>query len=151
MRRFSEKLQHIVESVVSAMGYELVGIEQVQRPRNSLLRVYIDHENGITLDDCQGVSHQLSGVLDVEDPIQGNYTLEISSPGLDRPIFKASDFERFTGHKVKIKLSSAKSGRRNYSGTLQGLKDEEVVLQDGDDEIRLPLSKIEQARLVPEF
>ena len=119
--------------------------------RTALLRIYIDHENGINLDDCQTVSHQLSGVLDVEDPIQGNYTLEISSPGLDRPIFKASDFARFAGSNVKIKLSVPSSGRRNFTGVLQGMKGEDVVLLVGDDEICLPYVNIEQARLVPEF
>lgn len=151
MRHVPEKLQDLVESVVSSMGYELVGVEYTRTGRNALLRVYIDHENGITLDDCQTVSHQLSGVLDVEDPIQGNYTLEISSPGLDRPIFKASDFDRFAGNSVKIKLSVPRSGRRNFSGVLQGMKGDEVVLLVGEDEISLPYANIEQARLVPEF
>ncbi|MCB1794222.1 MAG: ribosome maturation factor RimP, partial [Candidatus Competibacteraceae bacterium] len=97
MRQDFQMLRRIVAATVEAMGYELVGVEFHPRPGNALLRVYIDGENGITLDDCQQVSHQLSGVLDVEDPIAGPYTLEISSPGLDRPLFEAKHFARFAG------------------------------------------------------
>ena len=133
------------------MGYELVGVEFNSGQRNSVLRVYIDTEQGVTLEDCQAVSHQLSGVLDVEDPIKGNYSLEISSPGLDRPIFKATDFDRFAGRRVKIKLATPQAGRRNFTGQLQGVQDEDVVLLEDDNEIRLSLSRIDTARLVPEF
>ena len=151
MRHVPEKIQHIVDQVVSAMGYELVGVEFNSGQRNSVLRVYIDTEQGVTLEDCQAVSHQLSGVLDVEDPIKGNYSLEISSPGLDRPIFKATDFDRFAGRRVKIKLATPQAGRRNFTGQLQGVQDEVVVLLEDDNEIRLSLSRIDTARLVPEF
>jgi ribosome maturation factor RimP len=151
MRHVPEKIQHIVDQVVSAMGYELVGVEFNSGQRNSVLRVYIDTEQGVTLEDCQAVSHQLSGVLDVEDPIKGNYSLEISSPGLDRPIFKATDFDRFAGRRVKIKLATPQAGRRNFTGQLQGVQDEDVVLLEDDNEIRLSLSRIDTARLVPEF
>jgi ribosome maturation factor RimP len=151
MRHVPEKIQQIVDQVVSAMGYELVGVEFNSGQRNSVLRVYIDTEQGVTLEDCQAVSHQLSGVLDVEDPIKGNYSLEISSPGLDRPIFKATDFDRFAGRRVKIKLATPQAGRRNFTGQLQGVQDEDVVLLEDDNEIRLSLSRIDTARLVPEF
>ena len=151
MRHVPEKIQQIVDQVVSAMGYELVGVEFNSGQRNSVLRVYIDTEQGVTLEDCQAVSHQLSGVLDVEDPIKGNYSLEISSPGLDRPIFKATDFDRFAGRRVKIKLATPQAGRRNFTGQLQGVQDEDVVLLDDGNEIRLSLSRIDTARLVPEF
>lgn len=151
MRQVPENIQRIVDQVVSAMGYELVGVEFNATQRNGILRVYIDTEQGITLDDCQAVSHQLSGVLDVEDPIKGNYSLEISSPGLDRPIFKAKDFDRFAGQRVKIKLSTPQAGRRNFSGQLQGMRDEDVVLLEDGNEIHLPFNRIDTARLVPEF
>lgn len=133
------------------MGYELVGIEYLQRDKTGLLRVYIDQPDGINLDDCQAVSHQLSGVLDVEDPIAGNYNLEISSPGLDRPLFKAEDFQRFTGSQVKIKLLRAEGGRKNYKGVIQGLEDDKVILDMQGNEIRLALADIDHSRLVPEF
>jgi len=151
MRHVPEKIQQIVEDVVSSLGYELVGIEYMVGNHSGLLRIYIDKENGIVLNDCQAVSHQLSGVLDVEEPIQGHYDLEISSPGLDRPIFKAQDFERFAGSMVKIKLVSAIDGRKKYKGLLQGLQEEEVVIEQEGLEIRLSLANIDQARLVPEF
>jgi len=146
-----EKLQLIVENVVTSLGYELVGVEYLKHDGTGLLRVYIDNDQGIMLDDCQAVSHQLSGVLDVEDPIRGNYNLEISSPGLDRPLFKASDYQRFAGNRIKVKLARAQSGRKNYKGMLQGIDGDEVILEMQGQEIRLSLANIEQSRLVPEF
>jgi ribosome maturation factor RimP len=139
------------------MGYELVGVEYFQRGRGSaVLRVYIDHQNGdrekgITLDDCSAVSHQLSGALDVEDPVAGHYDLEVSSPGLDRPLFTIEQFERFRGHKARIKLAAKLDGRRKLDGLLAGVRNE-VVLLDVDGETReIPLAMVESARLVPEF
>jgi len=151
MRQVPEKLQQIVDDVVTSMGYELVGVEYSMRNKSGLLRIYIDTEQGIVLDDCQAVSHQLSGVLDVEDPIPGNYDLEISSPGLDRPIFKAADFDRFAGKMVKIKLVTTVDGRKNFKGMLKGVQEKEVVIEQEGQEIRLSLTNIDQARLVPEF
>jgi len=151
MRHVPEKVQVIVEKVAETMGYELVGVEYLQRDKTSLLRVYIDQPEGINLEDCQAVSHQLSGVLDVEDPIAGNYNLEISSPGLDRPLFKAEDYQRFTGSQVKIKMSKTESGRKNYKGVIQGLENDEVILDMQGNEIRLALADIDQSKLVPEF
>lgn len=151
MGHVPEKLQQIVENVVSSLGYELVGVEYLKHDGGGLLRVYIDSEQGIMLDDCQAVSHQLSGVLDVEDPIPGNYNLEISSPGLDRPLFKAGDYQRFAGKPVRIKLTRAQDGRKNYKGMLQGIEDNEVILDMEGQEIRLSLANIEQSRLVPEY
>jgi ribosome maturation factor RimP len=151
MRHVPEKVQVIVEKVAETMGYELVGVEYLQRDKTSLLRVYIDQPEGINLEDCQAVSHQLSGVLDVEDPIAGNYNLEISSPGLDRPLFKAEDYQRFTGSQVKIKMSKTESGRKNYKGVIQGLENDEVILDMQGNEIRLALADIDQSKLVPDF
>jgi len=151
MGHVPEKLQLIVDNVVVSMGYELVGIEYLMHDKTGLLRVYIDSEKGIVLDDCQAVSHQLSGVLDVEDPIAGNYNLEISSPGLDRPLFKAGDFQRFAGNKVKIKLARNQDGRKNFKGVLQGIQDDEVLLEVDGQEVRLPLANIEQSRLIPDY
>lgn len=139
--------------VVSAMGYELVGVEYQLRGRQGLLRVYIDKPGGITLDDCERVSHQVSGLLDVEDPIAGHYTLEVSSPGLDRPLFKAEDFERFAGSTVRLRLDPPLMGRRNMTGLLGGLElegDAVVIVEDGVRHT-IPLRQIKQARLVPQF
>lgn len=152
MQRSPEKLTALVRSVVEPMGYELVGVEYLSGYQGgNLLRVYIDGEEGIQLDDCTRVSHQLSGVLDVEDPIPGEYNLEVSSPGMDRPLFTKEHFERFVGHKVNIKLSSTLPGRRKYKGVLKGIEESEVLIEVDGTLFRLPFDQIQDARLVPEF
>jgi ribosome maturation factor RimP len=157
MRHLENELTHLVRSVVEPMGYELVGVEYAQRGKGGgLLRVYIDHMNGdrrqgITLDDCGAVSHQLSGVLDVEDPIAGHYDLEVSSPGLDRPLFTPEHFERFRGHQARLRLTGKLEGRRNLEGEITGLKREAVLLRIEDETREIPLALVESARLVPEF
>jgi len=151
MRQVENKLTQLTRSVVEPMGYELVGLEYFQRGNGALLRVYIDTAQGITLDDCTAVSHQLSGVLDVEDPIQGQYDLEVSSPGLDRPLFSAEHYERFRGCKAKVKLAAKLGDRRNFEGVLGNVSDTHLLLEI-DGEIReLPLEMIVSARLVPEY
>ncbi len=152
MRQDLPTLRRILAAVVEAMGYELVGVEFHAGHANALLRIYIDHENGVTLDDCQRVSHQVSGVLDVEDPIAGRYTLEVSSPGLDRPLFEAGHFIRFAGSEVRIQLKTLLEGRRKLLGRLCGMDGDAVVLVDGEGrEWRVPIEHIEKARLVPEI
>lgn len=151
MKRVPEPLLKIVGPAVTGLGYELVGVEYQPQPRNSVLRVYIDQPEGITVDDCERVSHQLSGVLDVEDPIRGHYTLEVSSPGLDRPLFTAEQFERFAGNRVRIRLGAPLDGRRNFTGRLCGVENGNVVIEVDGDETHLPLESIDQARLAPEF
>src|SRR3569623_1398061 len=150
--RASEKLLQPIAAAVRGLGYELVGVEHLPQGRHSVLRVYIDTDAGITVDDCERVSRQVSGVLDVEDLVRGHYLLEVSSPGLDRPLFTAEHYARFIGHKVKLRLSLPLSGRRNFTGLLQGVQDNEVVVAiDEGEELRLSLDNIDQARLVPEF
>jgi ribosome maturation factor RimP len=134
------------------MGYELVGVEYFQRGSGgAVLRVYIDHEKGITLDDCSAVSHQLSGVLDVEDPIPGHYDLEVSSPGLDRPLFTTEHYERFRGRAVRLKLVAKLDGRRKLEGRLAGVRSDAVLLHVEGEDLEIPLAMIASARLVPEF
>ena len=152
MRQDLQKLKRVLAAVVETMGYELVGVEFHTRSVNPLLRVYIDSESGITLDDCQRVSHQLGGVLDVEDPISGSYTLEISSPGLDRPLFEARHFDRFAGAQARLQLREPLDGRRKLMGRLLGMRDGDVAIVDSEGrEWRVPLERIEKARLVPEL
>ena len=151
MPREPAHLRKLIEHAVTALGYELVGVEFTGGGKQGLLRVYIDREDGITLDDCQAVSYQVSGLLDVEDPIRGQYSLEISSPGLDRPLYQARDFERFAGHEVKLRLAMPVDGRRNFKGVLAGMKDGQVVLQTDDEELIVSLDEIDQARLVPDY
>ncbi|CAK0763711.1 ribosome maturation factor RimP [Gammaproteobacteria bacterium] len=161
----SSRLQPLVEPVVTAMGYELVGMEYTGQGRRHVLRLYIDSPIGVTLDDCSRVSHQVSGILEVEDPIAGPYTLEISSPGLDRPLFGVRDFERFVGRKVQVKLSpppfgavpeeegerrTAVAGRRKVSGVLKGVQGANVVVEEQGQALVLPLERIEKANLIPE-
>jgi len=152
MRQDLQKLRRTLAAVVEAMGYELVGVEFHPRRDSSLLRIYIDGKDGVTLDDCRRVSHQIGGVLDVEDPIAGRYTLEISSPGLDRPLFEPRDFVRFAGSEVRIQLRELLDGRRKLIGRLLGMRDDDVMIVDGEGrEWRVPLERIEKARLVPEL
>lgn len=151
MRQAENRLTQMTRSVVEPMGYELVGVEYFQRGNGAILRVYIDTAQGITLDDCTAVSHQLSGVLDVEDPIQGRYDLEVSSPGLDRPLFGIEHYERFRGRKAKVKLAAKLDERRNFEGVLGGVCDGRLLLEVDGGIRELPLEMIESARLVPEF
>ena len=142
----------MLEPGIRSLGYELVGVEfQTGGKGGGLLRVYIDSENGISADDCQKVSYQVSGLLDVEDPIPGHYTLEVSSPGLDRLLFRAEDFDRFAGQLVKLRLVYPMEGQRRFKGRLTGMRGENVVIVEDDTEISLPFDQIEQARLVPEY
>lgn len=151
MRQASGKIYELLEPVVTGLGYELVGIEHISQGRHSLLRIYIDVERGVTVDDCEKVSHQVSGVLDVEDPIKGAYHLEVSSPGLDRPLFTAEHFARFAGHKVKVQLRSPINGRRKFSGEIRGVGEGAVRIEIEEGEVSLPLDAIEKANLIPEF
>ena len=152
MRRAPEGLNTIVRRPVEAMGYELVGVELFRKGASGLvLRVYIDSENGVTLDDCSAVSHQLSGVLDVEDPISENYDLEISSPGLDRLLFEPAQFERFKGQKARLKLITPMEGRRKLEGLLAGTEGDTVLLDVAGEMVCIPLELIDTARLLPEF
>ena len=145
-------LWSLIEPLVEGMGYEVVDIEFRPHPKNGLLRVYIDHERGIQLEDCEQVSRQISAMLDVEDPIPGHFNLEISSPGLDRPLRKEEDFERFAGEVVKIKMGMPNiEGQRNFTGKLLGLKDNEVLVEIDGEVHHLQLGGIEKAHIVPQF
>jgi len=146
------ELTDLVRNVVEPMGYELVGCELMPQGKGgSIFRVYIDHGEGITLEDCSAVSHQLSGVLDVEDPIKGNYNLEISSPGLDRPLFTAEHFDRFAGNRVSVKMQMAVLGRKNFKGLLLSREGDEIQVEVDGEVYDLPINQIDQARLIPDF
>jgi ribosome maturation factor RimP len=147
----SEAIQAIVEQVVNGMGYTLWGMELRRGARHATLRVYIDQDDGITLDDCTRVSHQLSGALDVEDPINVPYSLEVSSPGMDRPLFEASHYEQLAGQNIRLRLGSPVDGRRKFKGRLLGLADGIVKIEEDGAVIELPLADIDAARLEPEW
>lgn len=142
-----ENLTALLEPVVEGLGYELVGVEYHPSGRQGLLRIYIDHAEGIGVDDCARVSHQVSGVLDVEDPLPGEYLLEVSSPGLDRPVFKPADYQRFAGERIRLRLRGLVEGRRKYRGRLVGLRDECVVIDESGTEVAVPLAEIDRANL----
>jgi ribosome maturation factor RimP len=152
MRSAPEKLVRLLRDEVELLGYELVAVELTGQGKGGmLLRIYIDHEDGVNLDDCVQVSHQVSGVLDVEDPIRENYRLEVSSPGLDRPLVEEAHFVRFAGHRARIKTRSKIENRHRFTGMLKGVDERVVLLEDDGVVYRLPLDEIESARLVPEF
>ncbi len=140
-------LGNLVEQVVSGLGYELVDLEL--SPKGRLFRVFIDIERGITVDDCATVSNQLTRVFEVENIDYDR--LEVSSPGLDRPLKKLADFERFAGHEIQLRLSLPIGNQRNFVGVLQGVRDGEVLLATEKGELLLPYADIEKARLVPKF
>ena len=151
MYRQNQALFDLFEPEVIAIGYELLGIELNQNGHGSILRVYIDKDEGITVDDCVLVSQQLTGLLDVEDPISGNYNLEVSSPGLDRPLFTLDQFKKIIGETVKLKLYEKYNGRKRFVGILKSVDNEEVVISSDDEEYNVPFGIIERARLVPQF
>jgi len=134
-------------ATVTALGFELWGVEYFPQGRHSVVRVYIDSPDGITVDDCAAVSEQVGSVLDVEDPIAGEYTLEVSSPGLDRPLFTLEQYADYAGATVELRLRSPFEGRRKYKGVLKGVEGEDVVLQVDDQEYLLPFGTIDKARV----
>lgn len=146
-----EELQALLAPVVVALGYECWGIEFSSQGRHSMLRVYIDKEGGVLVDDCAIVSRQISGILDVEDPISSEYTLEVSSPGMERPLFTIEQFASFAGEQVKIKLRSPFEGRRNFQGFLRGVEEQDVVVQVDEHEYLLPIDLIDKANIIPKF
>lgn len=149
LARKDQQLVELLQGTVEALGYELWGVEYLSQGRHSLVRVYIDSEDGINIDDCASVSEQVGSVLDVEDPIQGEYTLEVSSPGMDRLLFRLDQYHGYVGEVVDLRLRTAFEGRRKFKGILKGIEGEDVVVQVDDHEYLLPHSAIEKARVEP--
>lgn len=152
MGRATDRLTTLVASAVNALGYELVGVEHLSQGKHSVVRVYIDSEQGITLADCEQASRQISGVLDVEDPIRGQYNLEVSSPGLDRPLFTTEHYIRFLGEKVKLRLRRAIDGRRKLTGRIHKVEHDVItIVDDTDQEFEMTVDDIDKANLVPDY
>lgn len=142
----------MLEPTVESLGFELLGIEFVRAGKHSTLRLFIDHADGINVDHCAEVSHQVSAILDVEDPISTEYSLEVSSPGLDRPLFKLAHFESAIGQDVTIKLNVPFEGRRNFKGPLIAIEEDGyVVVQVDAEQFALPIEMIAKANVVPKF
>jgi len=148
IQKVFQKAKNIAESLCTDEGLELVHIEYQRETGGRTLRVYIDKPDGITLDDCVGVNRQLSDILDVRLEHDWSYNLEVSSPGADRPLGKAADFERFKGEFAKIRISEPIRGQRNFRGVLCGISDGIVKLQDTERSITIPYEKITRARLI---
>lgn len=148
-----EEITAMLEPAVTACGFELWGIEFFQQGRHSVLRLFIetDRESGVSVEDCSTVSHQVSGVLDVEDPIAGEYTLEVSSPGWDRALFKPAHYQRFLGEEVNLRLNAPLNGRRRYKGHIRAADDTSVSLQVDQDMVLIPFASVDKANIVPNF
>jgi len=146
-----QRLTEMFAPSVEDLGYELVGVEYVRAGKHSTLRVYIDQEAGILVDDCAAVSRQIGAIMDVEDPITNEYTLEVSSPGLDRPLFGASQYALFIGETVKVQLRMPIQNRRRWKGVIDSVEGEIISVNvDGTVE-RFSLSNIQKANIVPKF
>ena len=145
-------LMRLLEPPIEASGYELVDIEFAQAGRGGVLRIFIDRPasdglGSITVDDCARVSHAVSEVLEIEDPIKGHYTLEVSSPGFDRILRKREHFARFLGERIAAELKVPQGGRRRFVGVLKAMTDDSIVVDVDGQEHRLPLERIQKARL----
>jgi ribosome maturation factor RimP len=144
-----KELIELLEPVLATLGYDLVDID-VRYGGDGLLRLFIDRDPPVTLADCELVSEQVGAFLDVEDPLPGRYTLEVSSPGADRRLRTAAHFERFVGDRVRLELAVAREGRRRYSGVLKGVTDDRIEVQVDDDTFVFRLGELATARLVPD-
>ncbi|MDJ0759079.1 MAG: ribosome maturation factor RimP [Woeseiaceae bacterium] len=146
----SDELVELLEPTIERLGYELADLEVKLGGKDGVLRLFIDKPDGIDLDDCEKVSHAVSALLDVEDPLPGQYNLEVSSPGLDRTLKKVEHFQRFTGETVKIQMRFPIEGRKRFRGTLESSNEENVVVLVDGQSHTLPIATIDTARLVPE-
>jgi ribosome maturation factor RimP len=144
-----DELAKLLEPAVERLGYELADLEVRLGGKGGLIRVFIDKPEGIDLDDCEKVSQAVSALLDVEDPVPGNYNLEVSSPGLDRKLTKVEHFQRFEGETLKVQMRFPIEGRRRFRGTLVSSDEENIVVEVDGESLSLPLKTIDTARLVP--
>lgn len=151
MAASTAQLQELIAPTVIDMGFEFWGLEYQTQSGSSLLRVFIESPNGIGVDDCAQVSRQLSLMLDVEDPVKGEYRLEVSSPGMARPFFTLDQYKRHIGFSVKVKLRFAFEGRKQFKGVLAAVENDELVIRDGEDEYSLPFEAVEKGTMLPEF
>ncbi|WP_046005489.1 ribosome maturation factor RimP [Pseudoalteromonas rubra] len=151
MTKLEQELTTMLEPAVEACGFELLGLEVMQAGRDSTLRIYIDHENGINVDNCADVSRQVSAILDVEDPITNEYNLEVSSPGVDRPLFKQAHYEQAVGEEVRLRTKLPQEGRRNFKGDLVAVNGDMITLTVDGQEHHLMLSNIERANIIAKF
>lgn len=148
MAKFEHKLTAMLRPAVEETGKELLGVEFISAGNHSVLRLFIDHENGIDVDDCAEVSRQVGAILDVEDPISSEYNLEVSSPGLDRPLFDKAHFEAVVDETVEVKISMPLNGRRKFKGKLIAVENDSLIVMVDNEEYELVISNIDKAHLV---
>ena len=148
MKSSVNKVAQLVSPTVEALGLQLWGIEHTSQGKYSVLRIYIERDIGVTIEDCEQVSRQVSAILDVEDPIAGEYALEVSSPGTDRLLFTVEQFQHYCGEEVDIRLRSPVDGRRKFRGMLQGVVNRVVQIEVEGSFLELPYEEIEKANIV---
>jgi ribosome maturation factor RimP len=141
-------ITELIDTTIQALGLDLWGVELLQQGKYSLLRIYIEREEGVTIEDCEKVSRQVSALLDVEDPIAGEYTLEVSSPGMDRPLFSIEHYSKYVGSEVDLKLRRPIDGRRKFKGQIIKVSGDIVGLLVDGSEHDLEFSDIEKASIV---
>ena len=151
MSQLEQRLTEMLTPPVEALGFEMVGVEFVRAGKHSTLRIYIDHPEGITVDHCADVSHQVSAVLDVEDPISTEYNLEVSSPGMDRPLFKEAHYLAIIGEVVSVRLRVPMDNRRNFKGELISCEGGNITVNVDGQDFMLAIANIEKGNLVPSF
>lgn len=149
--RLEEKLENALKPTIESMGFEFWGLEYISAGRHSTLRLFVDREGGINVDDCADISHQVSAIMDVEDPISGAYNLEVSSPGLDRQLFKPEQFARYQGQTVQIRSAVDILGRKRFKGKMLKVDEQGVEIEVDGEIYPIPFDEIEKANLVPEF
>ena len=149
MVKVADKVVALFNPVIKDMGYELLGVEYVTSGKHSILRLFIDSEQGIGVNDCEMVSQQVSAIMDVEDPITGQYSLEVSSPGIERPLFTLAHYQRFLGHDISLRLFRSIEGRRKFSGCIGSISEvnETIELVTELGPVTIDLNLIDKANL----
>ncbi len=153
MAKNTDKITNLIAPSIEDLGYELVGVEHIASGKHSVVRIYIDSDNGIGVDDCATVSHQISSIFDVEDPITEQYNLEVSSPGVERPLFHIGHYQRFLGHDIKLRLLRSIEGQRKFSGAIGSVSEAdgsiELITELGP--VVLDIDLIDKANLIAHF
>ena len=144
-------LNELIQPLVEDLGYEFVGIEYNSNVKHAVLRIYINQENGVGITDCEAVSRETAALLDVKDPIKNHYNLEVSSPGLDRPLFTTAHYSEFAGEKAQINLFAPQDGRRKFTGPIKRADDSTVTIEQDGSEVTVDFDNIAKAKLIPDY
>jgi len=144
-----DKIEALVRPVIESMDIGFWGCEYLPAGKNSMLRIFIDKENGVNVDDCGRVSRQISAIMDVEEPISSAYTLEVSSPGIDRPLFTPEQFKMYQGEKVQIRTSMSVMGRKRFKGVMEAINEQGIDIEVDGEVYEIDFSTIEKATVIP--